>query len=140
MRAKRTLKLYRELFHNPFRLFGGAADDSGAKVTLWPNGEREIWIQGSGGKGFRVTAGEGPAGLSLHISTFVGSPPITVTGNAAGDYQPLPNMPDARHLSLCQYNGDDKSQAFKRWYLDHSDGKTAPLADDIYPIGAQPKG
>lgn len=116
MSRKRTLKAYMDLFRNPYALFGFGPDNRGAQVTLFPNGDGEIWIQGSGGKGFRITAGEGPAGLALHISTFVGSPPISVTGNASGDYEPIKDVPDARHLSLCIYNGDERSQAFKNWY------------------------
>ena len=116
MARRRTLKQYAELFRNPYKLFGNGPDNMGAKVTLWPNGESEIWIQGSGGKGFRLTASEGPAGLSIKLSTFIGSPAITISGNATGDYAPIQNVPEARHLELCQYNSDERSQAFKAWY------------------------
>src|SRR5580704_17073925 len=113
-REKRTLKKYQELFHNPFRLFGhrGTDNNSGPSVLLFPNGESEIWIQGQRGKGYRITASEGLAGLGLTISTFVGAPPMTVSGNASGDYAPITNVPDAREMSLCQYNSDDRSQQF----------------------------
>lgn len=106
---------YIRLWRDPFSLFGQGADNTGASVKLWPNGEREIWIQGAG-KGFRISASEGPAGLSLRISTFAAAPPITISGNAAGDYEPIKGLPDARHLELCQYNSDAHSQAFKEWY------------------------
>ncbi len=109
-RKRRLQKSYVELFRDPSTLF------ETARVMLFPNGEPEIWIQGSGGKGFRIVAGEGPAGLSLQISTFIGSPPITISGNAAVTYDPITDIADARHVSLCQYNGDDRSMAFKEWY------------------------
>lgn len=113
---RRTLKMYAELFRNPLRLFGVGPDNTGASVILWPNGERAIWIQGSGGKGYEITASEGPAGLALHIRGFVGSPGITISGNALPDYEPIQGLPDARYIDLCQYNSDERSQRFKAWY------------------------
>lgn len=126
-RRKRTIKSYLDLFRNPKALFpsdpahNNGQHGLGASVTLWPNGDSEIWIQGSGAKGFRITASEGPSGLALQISSFVGSPPISISGNKAGDYECFAGI-DARHISLCQYNGDDQSQAFKKWY--NSDAAT----------------
>lgn len=115
MRRKRTLKDYAQLFRNALHLFPPGPNSPGVRVTLFPNGDRELWIQGTGAKGYRITAGEGPAGLSLHISTFVGGPPISLSGNEAVTYDTFAG-PDMRHLDLCQYNSDDKSQAFKAWY------------------------
>ena len=124
MKLKRTLKRYADLFRNPRTLFDGSPANGipAPEVILFPNGERQIWIKGTGNKGFRITAGEGPAGLSVTISRFVGCPPITIAGNADdGDMTPIQNLPEAFELSLCQYNADARSQAFKEWYQGRAD-------------------
>jgi hypothetical protein len=112
---RRTLKDYIALFRSPKHLFPPTAAGDGVNVTLFPNGEQEIWLADDSGHGYRVTAHSGPAGLSLQISTFIGSPPMTLAGNREGDYECFSGI-DARHLEICQYKADEKSQAFKRWY------------------------
>ena len=119
MKLKRTLKRYADLFRNPRTLFEGSPVNGipAPEVILFPNGAREIWIKGTGNKGFSIRASEGPAGLSVTIHRFVGCPPITIAGNADdGEMSVIQGLPEAYELSLCQYNADAKSQAFKEWY------------------------
>lgn len=117
MKAKRTKKRYAELFDNPQVMFGKP------RVTLFPNGVNEIWIGNEKRTaGFRITAGEGPAGFSLTISKFVGDGELTALMAHGKDYRPI-NVDDLRDLSLCYYNHDEKSQAFKAWYLADSTDK-----------------
>lgn len=87
---------------------------SGVKMTLWPNGEQgEIWFS-DGRQGFAISVGKGKAGLGLRVHRFAGTPPLTVSGNRAGDYEVLPQV-DAQEVSITQYFGDERSQWFKRW-------------------------
>lgn len=85
-----------------------------AIVTICPEGTGEIWIRDVRGHGFRIRTGAGPAGLGLTISRFVCGAPITLTGNADVTADVLPQR-DACEVSLCQYNRDAWSQAFKQW-------------------------
>lgn len=112
MRIRRTIRQYMELFRNPRALFSGGPDDTGVEVVLFPNGEREIWIKGTDGKGLRLRASEGPYGMGLQIDTFAGTTALTVMTDAASD-----SHLTARHISLCQYNNDAKAQAFREAYL-----------------------
>jgi len=107
-----------DLFRNPRALFVGGPDSDGAAVTLWPNGEDEIWIQDRKGAGFRITASRGPHGLGLQISRFCGSPAMTISANGAGIG---PNIPairqfDASDIEICQYDETATAQEFKTWY------------------------
>lgn len=122
-RQHRTFKRdYAALYDNPYALFPGGPDNRGASVKLWPNGTNAIWIQDERGHGVEITAGAGPAGFGLHIRSFVGGAPITVAGNLADSHLTTAKGGDYKYLDLCQYNGDEKSQAFKAWYLaDHDD-------------------
>lgn len=142
-RQKRTLKRYIELFRNPRSLFEGSPANgiSAPETIIFPNGEREIWIKGQGNKGFRIKASEGPAGLNVTVSRFVGCPPITISGNADdGQMTAIRNLPEAYELSLCQYNADDRSQAFKVWYQGRGEYPVAPLdSDDPLPLNATAK-
>lgn len=89
----------------------------GCKVTIRPNGEDVIWIQDARGHGFRISAGAGPAGLRVTAGRFVGGNPISIAGNEAKDSEVF-SGPDMAEVSMCQYNLDERSQAFKRWYHD----------------------
>lgn len=89
----------------------------GCKVTVRPNGKSEIWIQDKRGHGFRITAGAGPAGLRVTAARFAGGNAITMTGNAHGTEKPVGGL-DMSEVSICQYNNDEWSQAFKLWYFD----------------------
>lgn len=99
----------------------------GCKVRICPNMENEIWIQDERGHGFRITAGAGPAGLRVTVGRFVGGNPITIGGNEHSTEEPF-SGPDMSQVSLCQYNQDERSQAFKRWYQDPENN---PRPDDI---------
>lgn len=126
MSRRRTKAAYLRLYDDPTSLFPVGKECKPVSVTLFPNGEGEIWIQGSGGKGFRITASEGPAGLGLRISQFVGAPPMTIMGNIPADfhvvdadYDAVPSLPDASEISITQYNRDERSQAFREAYQNH---------------------
>lgn len=120
-RAKhgRTKTDYTRLFENPASLFG-----PGTRVALFPNGQPEIWITDTAGiKGVRITrAGNGPAGFGLEIASFAGTPDLTLCADNVPDGKPV----DARWLSLCQYNHDERSQAFKAWYADSANKPYPP--------------
>ena len=123
-RNKRTKTAYAELFDNPSALF------QDAEVLLWPNGVPEIWIRSKDGrKGFRITAGQGNAGFALTIGKFALSAPMTVGGNLQKDMEVF-HAGDAYEVSLCQYNDDELSQAFKRWYHHTGDEATRPPYPD----------
>ena len=107
---RRTKKQYAELYDNPGALF------KGCKVMLWPNGEPEIWING-GRHSVRIKASVGPAGMSVTIGRFVGGMPLSVSGNLTEGCKPL-GMLNCEEVSVTQYNDDEHSQAFKRWYGD----------------------
>lgn len=107
---------YADLYDNPYCLFLGGPDNRGVSVKLWPNGEQAIWIQDDRGHGVEITAGAGPAGFGLHIRPFAGGTAITVGGNLSDDHLTPHSAGDYRFVDLCQYNGDEKSQAFKAWY------------------------
>ena len=106
MARRRTLKRYVELYRNPQAMYPGNAIGAHGpvSVTLYPNGEPEIWIQTPDGLGVRIHAGNGPAGLGLQISRFVGTPDVDSLPDALGG------------VELCQYRQDARSQAFRRWY------------------------
>lgn len=95
---RRTIKRYVELYHDPSTLFHGV------NVTVFPNGENEIWLKTADGLGVKVRVGNGPAGLGIQIDTFGGTPTLTVAS------------PDGTHMEVCQYRQDARSQAFRRWY------------------------
>lgn len=114
----RTKQQYLELFDNPNYLFG-----QGTKVILFPNGVHEIWIQNlNGTKGFSISASEGPVGFAVTVKTFAGTPDATLLNTIAADYSSI-NVDGVRETSLVQYNIDEKSQAFKRWYMADSSDK-----------------
>jgi hypothetical protein len=108
---RRLKKSYTELFDNPAALWPDC------KVTLWPNGVPEIWLQNKAGtRGVRITAGEGPSGFGITITRFTCTPPLTVNGNLDGEWMEPFHGGDAYEVTLCQYNGDEHSQQFKKWY------------------------
>lgn len=111
-RTRRTKAQYARLFDDPSALFG-----PGTKVTLYPNGEPEIWIQSADGcKGYRIRCGGGgPAGFGVTVGGFALGPVTSFSGNTP-DNQPTNGDVDNFGLELCQYNRDERSQAYKRWY------------------------
>ncbi len=108
---RRTKVSYTRLFDQPEMLF------EGVETTLWPNGEPEIWFKTGDGLGFRLRVSNGPAGLGITINRFAGGVPVTVTGNVPPDDEIAPQR-DQTEVTICQYRGDERSQAFKRWYGD----------------------
>lgn len=106
---------YARLFDDPGALFRDC------KVTLFPNGEPEIWIQSGDGLGVRVRASNGKAGLGVEVRTFIGAPGL----DAFPDMATRIDVRDARGIDIVQYRGDDASQAFRRWYH-HDEGAEYP--------------
>lgn len=90
-------------------------------VSVTLDGPRkEIWIKGAGGKGFRIEVGEGPCGLGLTVTTFVGTPDLTVVGAGHGEFFVC------NTFEACQYNGDDYSRAHREWYLNGAEATPHP--------------
>jgi len=107
---RRLLRQYVDLYHDPTRLFshgpveGGVSYVGPVETILYPNGEPVIWFKTPDGLGLRLTVSNGPAGLGIHLDAFTGTPELTIAS------------PNSRHLELCQYRQDDRSQAYRRWY------------------------
>lgn len=133
-RTKRTKKQYTELYNNPEALF------TGVQTIMWPNGVPEIWFKNAQGYGFRVHVGNGPAGIGITVSRFVGTPGLSISGNTVEDDAPFIG-PDMQEISLTQYKPDEKSQQFKKWYqsdaASRDENGVALLADDILPLDAK---
>jgi len=107
---RRTKAAYARLFDDPYSLFPGV------KVTLFPNGEPEIWLDMGEGRGFRVTAANGPAAAGITVESLHGVVPTDVAG-AGADYRPEPcNDGLVRpRIEVLQYRPDPWSQAFRAW-------------------------
>lgn len=103
---RRTMKRYQELYRNPRSLFSGGPDDTGVSTILFPNGANEIWLQTASGEGVRIVASNGPHGLGIRVSTFAGTPALTVAGGEQS----------TREVEICQYRQNPDAQAFRRWY------------------------
>lgn len=132
-RRRRTKKQYGELFDNPAALFGSA------EVTLWPNGEPEIWIRGKGSHSIRIRASEGPAGFGLTISTHAGATPMSVRMYDK-DYKDVVQRQDGvREVCLTAYNNDPRAQAFKRWYDNEETAEDVALLGPEYARQAKDK-
>lgn len=124
---RRTKKAYANLYDHPAALFGNGPDNAGPRVTLWPNGENELWIQDASGRhSVKITASSGPAGLGITLRRHFGATPITLRAynqdyksvlvGDLGNVQESPVVDDVVEVCLTMYNADDRSQAFKRWY------------------------
>lgn len=98
---------WQELQNDPRSYFGDC------ELRLFPNGQKVIWIKGKYG-GFAITAGEGPAGLGIQVTRFVGAGPITISANSVDNKTSLDF--DASGVSLTIYHPDERSQAFKQWH------------------------
>jgi hypothetical protein len=109
-RTRRTKVAYARLFDDPYSLFPGV------KVTLFPNGEPEIWLDMGGNRGFRITAADGPAAAAVTVESLHGVVPTDVAG-AGADYRPQPcNDGLVRpRVEVLQYKPDDWSQTFRAW-------------------------
>ena len=86
------------------------------RCTVAPNGQPEIWVKDNAGYGFALTLSAGSAGVSATIHKFTGAPPVTITGNKAGEMGPLVPMVDMFEVSACVYRTDEYAQAHKAWY------------------------
>ena len=117
---KRTKKAYENLYDHPTALF------EGVEVLLWPNGIPEILIRDvKRGHCMRITASVGPAGMGLRVSRTTLGTPMSVAGNREGDYEVIRLDHDAVEIGITQYNGDEESQAFKRWYRASAEERAA---------------
>lgn len=125
IRKRRTKKAYQDLHDDPTLLLRNC------EVILYPNGENEIWVRSKDWRrGFKITGGDGPAGLMLDISSFTGSGPLSATGNLADEHWTPSGMTDFKHLSVVQYRDDDWSQRFKAWCADTGNPKTVEHPGD----------
>lgn len=95
----------------------------GTTVTLWPNGNREIWVKsGDQSLGFSIQFSEGPHGLSAKLYYFGGS--LSEHADVRVDHF-------GNHVEICQYRPDAKAQAFKRWYAhEETEADIALLGED----------
>jgi hypothetical protein len=108
-RTKRTKRAYQELHDRPADLFG-----PGAETIIYPNGEHHIWIKSDLGT-FKITAGHGPAGFSVTVSSSVGDPAADLHALDRATYETTIQH-DVREVTVIQYHSDPYSQAFKSWY------------------------
>lgn len=116
MTKRQMKKKYSDLFDHPHALFGNGPNNTGARVTLWPNDENELWIQDASGQhSVKITASNGPAGLGITIHQHVGATPMTVRAYGQDYALPQPSE-NVREVCITMYNADERSQAFKRWY------------------------
>ena len=92
-------------------------------VTLWPHGERRIWVKTADGLGLELELSEGPHGLAVRIYAFGG---------------PLDNKPNLRAHSygriveVCQYRDTPEAQAFARWYAHEETPEDVALLGPSY--------
>ena len=115
---KRTKKLYTDLYDNPRAMFpGGTGNDTGVEVILYPNGQPVIWLR-SGLHSLSLTASRGPHGLGVHISSQVGSTPLTVRKEGSSSF-----------CHITQYDDTPNAAAYSRWY-DHKETE-----EDIQLLG-----
>lgn len=126
-RTRRTKKAYEGLFDDPTTLFPGC------KVVLYPNGQPEIWIEPTGGSGygFKITAGNGPAGVSVRVDPMgIGGPAMHLHGNLEGDWAVYPpkgtEAPAFRTADFVRYHNTDYARAHKAWYEGRGEYPGAP--------------
>lgn len=96
-----------------------------AEVTV--NADGSIWVKSADTRrGFSIGVSDGPHGLSVTVSTFAGTAPL----------DRMSYDDETRHHEFCQYRDDERSQAFRRWYLGvETDGDIAILGPE-YRRGA----
>lgn len=108
-----------------FKALNETGKYGGVQMTLFPNGEEgDIWVS-DGPLGFKIRVRKGSMGLSVEIQKHAGTMNLTVNGE------------DVAQVTVTQYNYDDKSQAFKRWYQLDS---VAPLDETADMKAAYAKG
>lgn len=75
-----------------------------ARAYALPPGEYWIKSETDSPLGVRLEVSDGPHGLLVRVSPFVGTPDLTTVND--GD----------RSVAAVQYRQDPRAQAFKRWY------------------------
>jgi hypothetical protein len=132
---KRTKAAYARLFEQTNYLFG-----RGTRTTVFPNGQREIWISNADGTAhFSITAGDGPAGFSVSIKAAVGTLPAEAHVMTRPDYI-TKITEDVREITFIAHYQDAYSQQFRKWYAcddrDEQHIKTVPHPD---VLGLEPR-
>jgi hypothetical protein len=114
MKRKRTQALYTNLYKNPKALFPPHASSGGVDTILFPNGQNEIWFKSADGTlGFKMTVGNGPVGLGIHISAMIGTPKITMF---YADSEGKTQLADDSYIDACQYYQTPMALDFKESY------------------------
>jgi hypothetical protein len=121
MKNKRTKKDYDQLYRSPKHLFPPTASSAGVDTILFPNGQNEIWFKDEYGRHFTVVASSGPAGFSVTVKAGFNAS-ATLLGAKYPGYECF-DEDDVKEVTLCQYNQDEASQAFKAWYLADASNK-----------------
>lgn len=111
---RRTKRAYAALFDDTSFLFGKGTD-----TTIFPNGEREIWIKGLHGAGVRVRASQGPAGFSVTIQSFAGGSDLSAR-TYDREYQET-NVEGQREVSIVQYRDTQYARQFCKWWASERD-------------------
>lgn len=132
---KRTKRAYLRLFDHTNYLFG-----RGTRTTLFPNGEREIWITNADGTAsFSIVASDGPAGFSVRIKSAVGTLPADAHVMTRRDYVTR-IIEDVREISFTAYYPDAYAQQFRKWYLsDARDANGTKLEPHPDTLGLEPR-
>lgn len=132
---KRTKRAYARLFDLPAYLFG-----RGTRTTIFPNGEREIWIANAEGTiSFKIRASDGPAGLGITITSAVGTLPADAHVVRRSDYVTQITS-DVREVTFVAHYQDAYAQQFRKWYAsdarDEHGNRVEPHPD---VLGLQPR-
>lgn len=135
--SKRTKKQYLHLYDNPGAIVAGNVEHGPAQVILFPNGQKELWIKGPNGYGFKLEVSVGPQGISAHMSAFTGTPGLTVSGNADPDCKPVHLEETVRYMSVCQYFSTPEAAAFRDWYLHSGKYPQKQTAGIVAPTPAE---
>ena len=97
-----------------------------ARVSLWPNDAREIWVKSKDGRyGFAVSGGEGPAGFGLRVKPFSRGN-VDIGGNHGPDWEVFHVGDVQPDVSITAYKSDERSQQFRKWVA-----KEGPHPDQI---------
>lgn len=121
MTRRRTKADYQRAFDIPSLPFAGPGpDDNGARLILFPNGQRgTIWIEShDGARKFALSASDGPHGLGIRLDAIVGLPPRV--------------WHDGRSIEACIYRPDECAQAYARWYAHEETEADIALLGESY--------
>lgn len=110
-----TQKRAAEWVRNPRGIFKGARVNFHEKTGT--DAERfEVTVHDDNGPSIIVEFSRGPAGISVYVRAGAGGVPLSVSGNVAGNQDPLPKDIEAYEVSATAYYSDEWAQAFKAWY------------------------